>query len=122
MNIQKRVRVQRDRRRSSVRRRIRAVSDRPRLSVFRSCKHIYAQVVDDAAGRTLCSFGTSGKAAGSELAGKNKTEKARFVGAEIARRAVGAGVTQVVFDRGDAKYTGRIRALADAAREAGLKF
>lgn len=112
----------RTRRKQSVRTRIRLRSDRPRLSVSRSLKHISAQVIDDASGRTLCAATTTAKALASELAGKSKTQRAALIGAEIARRAKEAGVETVVFDRGAARYHGRIKALAEAAREGGLKF
>jgi large subunit ribosomal protein L18 len=112
----------RQRRKQSVRTRMRRRSDRPRLSVNRSLKHISAQVIDDASGRTLCSATSTAKALAGELAGKNKTQRAALIGAEIARRAVAAGVETVVFDRGAARYHGRIKALAEAAREGGLKF
>jgi large subunit ribosomal protein L18 len=81
-----------------------------------------AQVIDDAAGRTLAAVSTTAKSIGEQLAGKTKTEKAAFLGAEIARLAQEAGVKSVVFDRGGCKYHGRVKALADAAREAGLDF
>ena len=113
---------QRQRRLQSMRGRLRQNSDRPRLSVERSSKHISVQIIDDAGGRTLCAATTRGKALQDQLGGKTKTERAQVVGAEIARRALDAGVTSVVFDRGANKYHGRIKALADAARESGLKF
>ncbi len=122
MNIQKRKTRSVRRRKLSVRSRIRKDTQRPRLSVYRSSKHIFAQVIDDTTGKTLCAFGTSGKAASADLAGKTKSESAAHVGAEVAKLAVAAGVTTVVLDRGSAKYTGRVKALADAAREGGLKF
>jgi large subunit ribosomal protein L18 len=122
MNVTEIKQVRRKRRRLSVRRRLRH-GERPlRLSVHRSSKHIYAQVIDDAKGATLCSVGTSAKEVRSELAGKNKTDRAAFIGAEIARIAKEKGVEKVVFDRGFAKYHGRVKALADAARAGGLKF
>jgi large subunit ribosomal protein L18 len=114
--------VRRQRRKWHVRSTIQRTADRPRLSVFRSSKHISAQVIDDAAGRTLCAATTASKTLAKELAGKTKTERAKWLGAEIGKRALAAGVTSVVFDRGAARYHGRIKALADAAREAGLKF
>lgn len=120
MNLEKKQIRRRLRRKRSTRAHIRQVTDRPRLSVFRSAKHIFAQVIDDAGGRTVAAFGTTGKAA--DMSGKTKTEQAKAVGAEIAKRATEAGVKQVVFDRGNAKYTGRVKALADAAREGGLDF
>lgn len=110
------------RRKRSNRRRLQATADRPRLSVHRTSKHIYAQVVDDMNGKTLAGCGTTAKAFAGELEGKTKTERAAFIGQEIARRAKDAGVEKVVFDRGAFKYHGRIKALADAAREGGLSF
>lgn len=110
------------RRRRSVRRRL-GRAGRPRLSVHRSVAHTYAQVIDDTSGRTLCGLGTAGKKAlPPELTGKSKTERARYVGQEIARLAREKGVKQVVFDRGCFKYHGRVKALAEAAREGGLEF
>jgi large subunit ribosomal protein L18 len=122
MNIQKRKARSARRRKLSVRARIKRDTTRPRLSVHRSTKHMFAQIIDDESGKTLCAVGTSGKAASAELTGKTKSQRAAYVGAELARRAVAAGVTEVVLDRGASKYTGRVKALADAAREAGLKF
>lgn len=110
------------RRKQSVRRRIRQNSKLPRLSVHRSSKHIAAQVIDDEAGRTVAAISTVGKSLAEQLTGKTKTERAAIVGAEIARRAKDAGIEAVVFDRGPCKYHGRVKALADAAREGGLKF
>ena len=110
------------RRTRHVRRRIRRRSTAPRLSINRSSKHISAQVIDDVEGRTLCSVSSTAKSLAPTLEGKNKTEKAALIGAEIARRAKDAGVEAVIFDRGFAKYHGRIKALAEAAREGGLKF
>ena len=105
-----------DRRRRRVRTALKArAGGRPRLSVHRSGKHIYAQIIDDAAGRTL--------AAASTLGGKGgNVEAAAKVGADIAAAAKQAGVTTVVFDRGGFLFHGRVKALADAAREAGLEF
>ena len=122
MNVLTRKSRRRTRRKQSVRAHIRRTATRPRLSVFRSSKHIYAQVIDDATGRTVAAASTAGKALQGELSGKTKTESARHVGAEVARKAKEAGVEEVVFDRGLSKYTGRVQALAEAAREAGLKF
>ena len=112
----------RSRRQNHVRRNIRKHSDLPRLSIFRSTKHISAQIIDDKAGRTLCAVSSTAKTMTDALAGKKKSEQSAIVGAEIAKRAKDAGVTQVVFDRGFSRYHGRVKALADAAREAGLKF
>lgn len=100
----------------------RLAGGKPRLSVFRSGKHVYAQVIDDAQGRTLAAASSIDK----DLRGALKTgadkEAAAAVGRAVAERAVKAGVSQVVFDRGGYVYHGRVKALADAAREAGLKF
>lgn len=110
------------RRHGRVRKRVTGSVERPRLSVFRSNVHIYAQVIDDTAGRTLVAASTVDKELAGSLGGKNKTEQAKAVGELIARRAKDAGVDKVVFDRGGFKYHGRVQALADAAREAGLSF
>lgn len=110
------------RRKRHVRRRLRLEAGAPRLSVNRTSKHISVQVIDDVTGRTLAAATTTGKAVAGDLEGKTKTECAAFIGGEIARKAKEAGVEQVVFDRGSSKYHGRVKALADAAREAGLKF
>ena len=107
-------------RQSRTRHHIGAKSDRPRLSVFRSGKHIYAQVIDDRQAVTLASASTAEKEAG--VAKGYNIEAAGTVGKKIAERAKAKGVTQVVFDRGGYIYHGRIKALADAAREAGLDF
>ena len=112
----------RTRRMRHVRRRIRHESDVPRLSVHRTSKHISAQLIDDRAGRTLAAVTSTSKAMQEQLSGKTKSEQAAVVGAEIARLAKDAGIETVVFDRGHCKYHGRVKALADAAREAGLKF
>jgi len=110
----------RERRRFRVRRNIHGVADRPRLSVFRSHKHIAVQVINDTDGRTLVSASTRDK--GSEVGyGGNKTA-AEAIGRKIAELAIAAGITQVKFDRGEYKYHGRVAALADAARAAGLSL
>ena len=97
-------------------------SQRPRLSVFRSDKHIYAQLIDDLAGRTLAAASSvHADVRGSQKNGGN-IAAAKAVGKAIADRAKGAGITKVAFDRGGRKYHGRVKALADAAREGGLKF
>jgi len=110
----------RDRRSKSVRRRIAKFSGRPRLSIFRSTKHISAQVIDDESGNTLCAVSSTSKKLADQLQGKTKTERAAVIGAEIARLAKEKNVTDVVLDRGFARYHGRVKALADAAREGGL--
>ncbi len=99
---------------------IKGTAARPRLAVYRSTSHIYAQVIDDVKGVTLCSSSTLVK--GADLGGKTKTQQAEFVGSDVAAKAKKAGITEVVFDRGGYLYTGRVKALADAARAAGLKF
>ena len=111
-----------------IRKKIAGTPARPRLAVFRSQTHIYAQVIDDEAGRTLCSassldqdFQGKGKAKGKAKRGAN-LEAAKAIGQLIATRAKDKGVETVVFDRGGFHYHGRIKALADAAREGGLKF
>jgi large subunit ribosomal protein L18 len=90
--------------------------------VFRSLGHIYAQVIDDVAGRTLVSASTVDKKLVAEMEGKNKKEQATLVGKAVAERALAAGVKQVVFDRGGYLYHGRVKALADGARKGGLEF
>ncbi len=113
------LRIRRHRR---VRKKVSGTLQRPRLCVFRSNMHIYAQVIDDTVGRTLAAASTVESELQPSLAGKTKTERAKVVGAAIAERARAAGIEYVVFDRGGFKYHGRIQALADAAREGGLKF
>ena len=114
-----------DRRRQRVRTSLRKRGgQRPRLSIHRSGKHMYAQIIDDAAGRTLASASTIDKDVRSENGGKAGAtiESAQDVGRRVAERARAAGVTQVVFDRGGFLFHGRVKALADAAREGGLEF
>ncbi|MEZ6014034.1 MAG: 50S ribosomal protein L18 [Planctomycetota bacterium] len=112
----------RTRRAHHIRNRIRAAASSPRLSIFRSSKHITAQVIDDVKGETLCAVSSTSKKLGEALDGKTKTARAAVIGSEIARLAREKGVERVVFDRGASKFHGRVKALADAAREAGLKF
>jgi len=107
-------------RHARVRKHVYGTELRPRLCVYRSTKYIYAQVIDDVAGRTLVS--ASSLALSKELEGKTKKEASKEVGKAIAQKAIEAGITEVVFDRGGYIYTGRVAALADGAREAGLKF
>jgi large subunit ribosomal protein L18 len=112
-----------ERRRARIRRSLRrAQGDRPRLSVFRSSKQIYAQVIDDRQGVTLASASSIDKELKPSLAKGSDIAAAAEVGRLVARRALEKGVSDVVFDRGGYLYHGRIKALADAAREAGLKF
>lgn len=103
-----------------IRKRLTGVTDRPRLSVYRSNKEIYAQIIDDVKGTTLTAASSRDK--GVAKAKGNKTEQAKQVGALIAKKATEAGISAVVFDRGGYLYHGRVKALAEAAREAGLKF
>ncbi len=116
-------RISTERRKARVRRAIAAKAGaRPRLSVFRSSKQIYAQVIDDEQGRTLASASTIEKALREQLKTGATVEAARIVGKELAERAKKAGVAKVVFDRGGYMYHGRVKALAEAAREGGLEF
>ncbi|MEO1102615.1 MAG: 50S ribosomal protein L18 [Pseudomonadota bacterium] len=118
-----RERIRSDRRRARVRRHLKAASGgRPRLSVHRSSKNIYAQVIDDGAGRTVAAASTLDKGLRTELKTGADTEAAAKVGKLIAERAKEAGVSKVIFDRGGRLYHGRLKALADAAREGGLEF
>lgn len=110
------------RRHARVRKYISGTPERPRLSVFRSLTGIYAQVIDDSAGKTLASASSIDKELRGKMKGLKKVEQARLVGEAVAERAKEAGVTSVVFDRGGFRYTGRVKALADAAREGGLQF
>ncbi|GAB1422447.1 50S ribosomal protein L18 [Anaerolineales bacterium] len=112
----------RKRRHGRVRQHVSGTVERPRLNVFRSLTHIYAQVIDDEAGKTLAAASSIDKDVAPQVAGKTKTEAAQIVGRIVAERAKDAGVEIVVFDRGGYKYHGRVAALAQAAREAGLKF
>ena len=114
-------RAARRRRHARVRRRISGTAERPRLAVFRSSVHIYAQVIDDRQGHTLVAASSLDPEVRSDSGG-TKTERAQQVGALVAKRALDRGVKQVVFDRGGYLYHGRVQALADAAREAGLEF
>jgi large subunit ribosomal protein L18 len=112
----------RERRAKRLRSKLRTTTDAPRLSVSRSLKHIQAQIIDDASGRTLAHATTTSKELADALKGKKKTERAAHIGKLLAERAKAAGVERVVFDRGASRFHGRVKALADAAREGGLKF
>ena len=105
-----------------VRQRVLGTHGRPRLCVYRSLDHIYAQVIDDQNGRTLASASSLDKATRASLKGGGNVAAAKIVGKMIAERSLAAGIQQVVFDRGGYMYHGRVQALANAAREAGLKF
>jgi large subunit ribosomal protein L18 len=109
-------------RKLSVRKRIEGTMERPRLSVFRSARHMYAQVIDDNTGRTLAQASTLDKGVRDAMKGKKKSDAAKQVGAAVASRAKAAGVTAVVFDRNGFRYHGRIAAVADGAREGGLNL
>jgi large subunit ribosomal protein L18 len=117
-NIHKQTR--RSRRRIGIRKRILGTAERPRLSIYKSLNHMYAQVIDDLAGRTLAAASTNDKGVTIEKTGNSTA--AALVGEAIAKRAQAAGVKKVVFDRGGFKYHGRVKALGDAARKAGLQF
>ncbi|HMN12708.1 MAG TPA: 50S ribosomal protein L18 [Bellilinea sp.] len=110
------------RRHKRVRKHITGTADRPRLAVFRSLSETYAQVIDDAAGNTLAAASTIDHELAGKLDGKNKTEQAKLVGELVAQRAKAKGVETVVFYRGGFRFVGRVKALADGARESGLKF
>jgi len=112
----------RHRRHERVRAKVKGTASRPRLCVFRSLSHIYAQVIDDGAGRTLAAASDTEKALASNRDGKKKTDVAVAVGELVARRAREKGIEQVVFDRGGYRFHGRVKALAEAARKAGLRF
>lgn len=105
-----------------IRRKIAGTPERPRLLVRRTLHHIYAVIVDDAKGHTLASASTVDKSLAGSLSSKTNVDAAKAVGSAIAAKAKAAGISSVVFDRGGYKYHGRVRALADAAREAGLTF
>jgi large subunit ribosomal protein L18 len=115
-------RVSRLRRHERVRKHVVGTPGRPRLSVFRSLCHIYAQVIDDSQGHTLVSASTVDPEVKAQLKGLAKADQARVVGRVLAERALGREIKQVVFDRGGYKYHGRVKALAEAAREGGLVF
>jgi large subunit ribosomal protein L18 len=110
------------RRHHRVRLKVNGTNSRPRLCVFRSLNHIYAQVIDDSQGHTLVSASTLDAEIRNDTAGKSKTGRAELVGLLLAKRAASKGISQVAFDRGGYKYHGRVKALAEAARQGGLKF
>lgn len=112
----------RKRRHRRIRARISGTAERPRLNVFRSLDHIYAQVIDDESGRTLVSASTVDQGVRTDMDGKTKKEQANLVGKTVAVRAKEIGIERVIFDRGGYLYHGRIQALADGARKAGLQF
>lgn len=112
----------RRRRQRRVRAKVTGTVARPRMSIYRSLKNIFVQVIDDATGKTLVSASTIDTEVAAKIVGKNKTESSRIVGQIVAERAKNAGVETVVFDRGGYQYHGRVAAVAEGAREAGLKF
>ena len=105
-----------------LRNRFSGTAERPRLAVFRSNNHMYAQIIDDTVGKTLVSASTTQKEVKAELEKTNNVDAAAYLGTVIAKRAIEAGIKEVVFDRGGFIYHGKVKALADAAREAGLEF
>ena len=112
----------RDKRKFAIRKRITGTAERPRLSVFRSAKHVYAQAIDDVTGRVLASSSDTEEKLSQAVAGKKKKERAREIGKAIGAKLKAAGVTAVVFDRNGFIYHGRVKEIADGAREAGLEF
>jgi large subunit ribosomal protein L18 len=112
----------RERRHKRVRKHIKGTPMMPRLNVFRSLAEIYAQVIDDEAGQTLVSASSIDGELRKSMEGKKKSEQARLVGKAIAERAKAKGISKVVFDRGGYRYLGRVKALADGARDGGLEF
>jgi len=112
----------RTRRKKRVRKKVFGEPDRPRLTVFRSIGHLYAQIIDDLAGRTLVAASTKSKELSGKIARGGNIDAAKQVGTLLGEKAKAAQITQVTFDRNGYKYHGRVKALADAAREAGLKF
>ncbi len=113
---------QRARRKKRIRKKMVGSSTRPRLTVYRSAKHIYAQIIDDTQGATLVSASTMEKDVREDQRFENKQAAAKFIGKRIAQRAMDKGIKSVVFDRNGFKYHGRVKSVSDAAREAGLDF
>lgn len=114
--------IARKRRHKRIRAKVSGSAERPRLSIFRSLGNIYVQVIDDLAGATLASASTIDKEVAKQIEGKSKIDAARIVGKVVGERAKSAGITTVVLDRGGYQYHGRVAALAEGAREAGLEF
>jgi large subunit ribosomal protein L18 len=112
----------RERRHVRVRKHVYGTTDRPRLNVFKSLSGIYAQIIDDNDGNTLVSASTVDKELREKVKGMKKTEQAKVIGQAVAERAKSKGISTIVFDRGGFRYVGRIKALADGAREGGLQF
>lgn len=122
MNRMEKKTLQRRRRKRRIRKKVTGTPERPRLSVFRSHKHIYAQVIDDVAGRTIAAASTREGALRDQLSSSGNREAATAVGQAVATKAAEAGVKRVVFDRNGYPYHGRVRDLAEAARKGGLEF
>lgn len=122
MAVRTDTRLARKRRHVRVRAKVSGTATRPRLCVFRSLNHIYAQVVDDSSGHTLVSASSLDTEIRDKITGKRKTESAELVGSLVAQRILNKGIKQIAFDRGGYKYHGRVKALAEAARKAGLDF
>jgi large subunit ribosomal protein L18 len=112
----------REKRRARIRRKLSGTPERPRLTVYKSLKHMYAQLVDDTTGKTLLSVGTTSKSLKGDVQEDDKTAAAKKVGVALAKAAMAKGIEAVVFDRNGFDYHGRVAAVAAAAREAGLKF
>ncbi len=122
MNSTKIKTLRRARRKTGIRKRVYGSTERPRLTVFRSLKHIYAQIIDDQRGVTLCEASTKSKDLRTTVKKTGDIAAAKVVGAELAKRALANQVVKVAFDRNGYKFHGRVKGLADAAREAGLQF
>ena len=122
MNFAKERREARQKRQVRVRRKVRGSQDRPRLCVFRSAKHIYAQIIEDTNGTTLVAVSTVTKGVKGDSKSSGNVDAAKLVGKQLAEQALAKNISQVVFDRNGCLYHGRVQALADAAREAGLSF
>jgi len=122
MSAKKSRSIARSRRHVRVRKKVYGTSGQPRLNVFRSVAEIYAQLIDDEQGRTLVAASSIDRELRPGMSGLKKSEQARLVGKTLAERAISKGVTRVVFDRGGFRYIGRVKALADGAREGGLEF
>ena len=122
MSTTKKKSVSRTRRKRSIRGKISGTAERPRLTVFRSNKHIYAQVIDDVAGKTLAAFSTANEGVRESVGYKKKTEVAQIVGQKLAEKCKELSIENVVFDRNGFIYHGRVKAVAEGAREGGLRF
>jgi large subunit ribosomal protein L18 len=122
MDKVKEKRLARQRRHKRVRTRVLGTPERPRLNVFRSLKHIHAQIIDDTQGHTLVAASTLDSEIRPQVAGKAKIDQAEVVGTVLGQRARAAGIDQLVFDRGGYRYHGRVKALADAVRKSGIDF